>query len=161
MMFIPRLFYTIVAFLAIILIISGYSKVSSDTSHLEAVVFVDQTMFTKGGLSYFDDITGVKRGYNGVIDWSLFADENSEQAKAQLLDAIYYGEDNDWIAAEIELENLKTKEKKKVEYNPDLWKRELVFAGGAKQFINKRYVQIRNEDGSYSPGVLSYEIKIS
>ncbi len=148
-------FFLIVVLLSIVFLVRGYITVVIDTKDIEADLFYNEVLFTKGGISYYDTI--IDRVYPGIIDINKFNDDVFSKS-------ISYGSTNYFISANLSLISPDGKEIGSFIYNEEwykkwkpLTKRYLPGPGSATKIQKQSYVLVRQKEGII-PAILYAEI---
>lgn len=102
--FIVSLGFTIMLFVAFMLLTARFTVVKHDVFETEANLLVQSLLYNRGGISYEDSATG--RIYPGIIDLNKFSQQNQDETEQQLLYAVYYGEKQRHVAANITIEGM-------------------------------------------------------
>ena len=148
-------FFLIVVLLSIVFLVRGYITVVIDTKDIEADLFYSEVLFTKEGISYYDEV--IDRAYPGIIDINKFNNEAFSRS-------ISYGSDNYFISANFSLINQEGKEISSFIYNEEgykkwkpLTKRYMPGPGSATKIQKQSYVLVKQGAGII-PAILYVEI---
>ena len=159
-MFIPKIIFLMAVLFAVVLLVKVFIVTTIDVRQVESNILVSRLLYSKGGLSYFDET--IQRLYPGIIDLNKF--EQLSKYNPNTLDnwIISYGEDNPIIAAKI---TLKYGDKKEIAvfYNKDRfdkWEPRALStvkggAGSVKSFEARRYILVK-EGEKFFPAFLEF-----
>lgn len=160
---IPRIIFLIVVVFAVVLLVKILIITIIDARDTEANVLVNRFLFSKDGLSYYDD--KIKRVYPGIIDFKKFESLSSNNPNSLDTEGISYGPDNPLIAAKITLKYVEPGLELTAYYNKDKydkWSPRVLptvtgGAGSVKAFTEKKFVLVKEGD-KLSPAFLEFDI---
>lgn len=161
-MMIPQLIFLIAVLFAFVFLVKILIVTEVDIRRADAIILVDRILFSRNGISYYDE--GIGRLYPGIINLDRFMDISMENPNVLDDSVISYGSDNPLIAAKLNLTQ-EGKEDIIAFYNKkwyDRWEPKVLLSvtGGSasiESFDKTRNVLIKDGD-TLSPGTLSFNI---
>ncbi|MBI4144989.1 hypothetical protein HY493_02180 [Candidatus Woesearchaeota archaeon] len=131
--------------------LDGKINVQRDTFNADAGILAQRLLFSPNALGATDSLTG--RPLPGIIDGAKLIDKDINKA---LLDAVYYGEPNNVIAAKITIGS------QVVHYNEQLYRRLLPQLGasgpGATRGITITATVLVREENRDEPALATVEV---
>ena len=172
-----RMIITIIIVMTFVILINRGARIEFETFDAKAALLAQRLLYERGGLSYVDENTN--RLYPGIIDGKKFSPEEINNTKKELLDTIYYGEDQRQMAARIILRDKETslvdpkvpswiiKNERELFYNKDQFenweplRHGYWLAGGPSRVLKQSfefYVLERTADGQLEKRNLAIEV---
>ena len=159
-MAIPQIIFLVAVLFAFVILIKVFIITHIDVRQVDANIFVNRVLLSKGAISYYDGDIG--RVYPGVVSLGRFQEISSTNPNALDSEIISYGADNPILAAKMTLRRegyadivaYYNKE------NFDRWEPKLLPGvkggpGSIKAFEKQRYVLVKDWD-ILSPGMLDF-----
>jgi hypothetical protein len=150
---IVRLLFMVFVAVSVAFLVFKFVALSVDVNTAEGNILLNRLISSPSCLAYTDE--ALNRSYPGIIDLGRF--------KSSFLDnCIYFGESNDYAAANLTLVTLGTGKTDSAYFNEDgyllLWPRAgLEGPGGSILFEEKRYV-LMMDDSSLKPALLTVQL---
>lgn len=135
-----RLMFMIFVSVSVVFLVFKFVAQSVDVKPAEGNILLNRLIFSPGCLAYTDTV--LNRSYPGIVDMAKFNSSNLDSC-------MYFGEDNDVVAANLTLVTLGTGKVNSTYYNEEgyilLYPRaKLKGTGGAMLFEDKMYVLLRD-----------------
>ena len=151
---IPRLLFLIFVTLSIVMVIRHFVILNIDVNEAEAMILMNRIIYSPC-VSYYS--SNIERGFPGIIDYAKF---NSNT----LDNCVFYGEDNDFAAANLTLIDIDGNDMGSIYYNKkgyEIWlpRTDMDGPGGARSYFDTRYV-IVDRGGNRVAAVLLMEVLI-
>ena len=148
-----RLIYILIIVVTIRVVVMHFIAVNIDVREAEGKILINRFIYSPDCISYANNEIGMV--YPGIIDLQKFSQKTLENC-------VYYGERNDYAAANLTLHFLDTSGDMSVIYNQlgyDVWLPRVNMAGpgGAKAFYDSRYVLVR-DNNNLRRAVLDIEV---
>ncbi len=161
-MMIPKILFLTAVLFAVVILVKLYIITNTDIREVESNVLIGRLLYSKHGLSYFDE--DLKRVYPGAIDLNKFKQIGEANPNGLDMISLSYGSDNPIISAKITLKQ-ESKDDVIAFYNKnkfDQWEPRTLStvkggAGSVKSFRKEVYVLV-NDNGKFSPAILEFNI---
>ena len=145
-----RILFILILMFSFVYLARVFENQFIDSSYPESILFVRYMLYNPNALPYFDSSSG--RAYPGIIDLS-------KMDSAKLNDAMYFGENNDMVAANITLNYTDAENKsqtKQVFYNQGRYENWLPLSnptflgrGTVRMYEEEKYVLVQDNAQRY------------